>query len=243
MTGPNADRGGEDVGGVEHVEDVGGGHDDGDLRIDHLVYAAVDLDAAVADVAARVGVRPAAGGRHVGIGTRNFLLSLAPDDERGPYLELIGPDPTQSVPAGTPLPFGIDRLDRPALVGFALGTGRLDAVVARARAADYDPGEPQGMQRATPDGGLLSWRLTRGNGGDGNADGLVPFLIDWLDSPHPSTTTPRGATLVALRGEHPDPAAVVAAHGALGWRMEVREGPAPALVATIEGPNGQLELR
>ena len=88
------------------------------------------------------------------------------------------------------------------------------------------------MQRATPDGGLLSWRLTLG----GSHDGLVPFLIDWLDSPHPSTTTPRGATLVALRGEHPDAAAVVAAHRALGWTMEVREGPVAALVATIDAP-------
>ena len=34
--------------------------------IDHIVYAAVDLDAAVTDIAARFGVRPAAGGRHVG---------------------------------------------------------------------------------------------------------------------------------------------------------------------------------
>ena len=133
MTGPNADR-------HEHVEDVGGGHDDGDLRIDHIVYAAVDLDAAVADIAARFGVRPAAGGRHVGVGTRNFLLSLAPDDERGPYLELIGPDPTQSVPAGTPLPFGIDRLDRPALVGFALGTDRLGAVVGSGPRRRLRPG-------------------------------------------------------------------------------------------------------
>jgi hypothetical protein len=228
MTGPSADR---DAAGVT------------DLRIDHLVYAAVDLDAAVDDVASLLGVRPAAGGRHVGVGTRNFLLSLAPDGERGPYLELIGPDPTQTMPAGTPLPFGIDRLGQAGLVGFALGTGELDAVVGRARADGYDPGEPQGMQRATPDGGLLSWRLTRGTAPAGRGGGLVPFLIDWLESPHPSTTTPRGATLVALRAEHPDPAAVLATHRALGWSMEVRRGPAPALTATIDGPNGSVELR
>jgi Glyoxalase-like domain len=207
--------------------------------VDHIVVAAVDLDAAVEDLATRFGIRPAAGGRHVGLGTRNFLLSLAPDGQRGPYLELIGPDPTQSVPAGTALPFGIGSSSAPKLAGFALGTGELDKVVDRARAAGHDPGEVRAMQRATPDGGLLSWRLTAG----GSHDGLVPFLIDWLDSPHPSTTTPRGATLVALRGEHPDPDAVLAAHRALGWSMDVGAAPAPALVATIDTPNGRIDLR
>jgi hypothetical protein len=215
--------------------DVSGG-------IDHIVYAAVDLDAAVEDVARRFGVRPAPGGRHVGVGTRNYLLSLS----EGTYLELIGPDPTQTMPTGAALPFGIHELQGPPrLAGFAITAGRggggdgIDTIVARARAAGYDPGNVHDMQRATPDGGLLSWRLTLGR----SHDGLVPFVIDWLDSPHPSTTTPTGATLVALRAEHPDPASVIAAHQALGWAMDVSRGPAPALIATIETPNGQLELR
>jgi hypothetical protein len=206
------------------------------LGVDHLAYAAADLDAAVADIGRRFGVAPAPGGRHVGMGTRNSLLSLA----NGAYLELIGPDPSQTMPAGAPMPFGIDTLAGGArLAGFAVAAGDLDARVAAARAAGYDPGDVHDMQRATPDGGLLSWRLTRGP----SHDGLVPFLIDWLDSPHPSTTTPTGATLVALRAEHPDPASVVAAHRALGWEMDVSEARLPALIATIDTPQGRVELR
>jgi hypothetical protein len=206
------------------------------LGIDHLAYAAADLDAAVADIGARFGLTPAAGGRHVGVGTRNYLLSL----DHGAYLELIGPDPTQRMPEGATLPFGIHTLAGGArLAGFAIGADDLDARVARARAAGYDPGDVHDMQRATPDGGLLSWRLTLG----GSHDGLVPFLIDWLGSPHPSTTTPRGATLVGLRGEHPDPEAVRAAHRALGWEMVVSQADIPALVATIDTPKGRVELR
>ena len=184
-----------------------GGPGTGGLGVDHLAYAAADLDAAVADVGRRFGVSPAPGGRHVGVGTHNFLLSLAD----GAYLELIGPDPSQTIPAGATMPFGIHALGGGArLAGFAIAASDIDARVAAARAAGYDPGDVRDMQRATPDGGLLSWRLTLG----GSHDGLVPFLIDWLDSPHPSTTTPTGATLVALRGEHPDPASVRAAHAA-----------------------------
>jgi hypothetical protein len=245
MTGP----------GVGHDGLRGEGRGDAP-GIDHIVYAAVDLDAAVQDVARRFGVHPAPGGRHVGVGTRNHLLSLA----NGTYLELIGPDPSQTMPPGAALPFGIHELTGgPRLVGFALAVGRgatagdgegaqgaggavgggIDAVVARARAAGHDPGAVHDMQRATPDGGLLSWKLTLGT----SHDGLVPFLIDWLDSPHPSTTTPTGATLVALRAEHPDPAPVIAAHRALGWEMDVTRGPVPALFATIDTPNGRLELR
>ena len=50
--------------------------------------------------------------------------------------------------------------------------------------------------------------LRAGRPGGTGDDGLVPFLIDWKDSPHPSASTPQGCTLVSLRGEHPDPAAV-----------------------------------
>jgi len=36
------------------------------------------------------------------------------------------------------------------------------------------------------------------------ADGIVPFFIDWGNSPHPAKTTPQGARLISLRAEHPD---------------------------------------
>jgi hypothetical protein len=36
----------------------------------------------------------------------------------------------------------------------------IDAAVARARARGYDPGEVAGLQRATPTGAVLRWRLT-----------------------------------------------------------------------------------
>jgi Glyoxalase-like domain len=43
--------------------------------IDHLVYGAPELGTAMNDLERRFGVRAAAGGRHVGIGTYNALLA------------------------------------------------------------------------------------------------------------------------------------------------------------------------
>ena len=75
------------------------------------------------------------------------------------------------------------------------------------------------------------------------AVGLVPFLIDWGDTAHPALSTPPGCTLRSLRARHPDPSAVTPSLEALGVELEVGVGPEPALIATLDTPNGTLELR
>src|SRR5687768_4799640 len=104
--------------------------------IDHLVYGAPDLYAAVDNLERRFGVRAAAGGKHVGIGTHNALLALGSNV----YLEVIAPDPDQPWPAN-PRPFGVDELAAPRLVGWALGCHDIDAAIARSRSRGYDPGD------------------------------------------------------------------------------------------------------
>jgi hypothetical protein len=207
------------------------------LAPDHLVYVTADLDAATADLEQRLGVRPAGGGSHVGRGTRNTLLSLGPDV----YLELLGPDPGQDVqqPASR-FPAA------PLLRTWAVKAPQIDATVEASRERGYDPGEVQAMSRARPDGVLLEWRLTSGAGGGLGTDGsvgLVPFLIDWGATEHPALSAPQGCRLTSLRAEHPDPAAVTPALEALGVTLEVTHGPTAALIATIDTPNGPVELR
>lgn len=204
--------------------------------IDHLVYAVPDLPAGMDAIEALTGVRPAPGGKHQGRGTHNALLSLGD----GQYLEVIAPDPEQRVDPGVRA-FGLDRPGPPRLVTWAMRSQAIDAQAEAARARGYDPGEVQAMSRDLPGGGRLAWRLTRAK--DPAGDGLIPFLIDWGESEHPSRTSPAGCLLLSLRAEHPEPARIRTMLRALGADVAVDAGPAPALIATIETPKGHVELR
>ena len=104
-------------------------------------------------------------------------------------------------------------------------------------------GEVRPGSRKRPDGVLLSWNVTDSSAASDPAGGLVPFFIDWGSSPHPSQTAPRGASLAALRAEHPNAARVQEMLRKLGLALPVTSGAAPALVAIIEGPRGRVELR
>jgi hypothetical protein len=88
---------------------------------------------------------------------------------------------------------------------------------------------------------VLSWRFTYPDLRVG--DGLVPFLIDWGDSPHPAQTAPGGIELVDLRAEHPDPASILECLRTLRLKLPLVAGRAPALIATLSTPRGRLELR
>lgn len=194
--------------------------------IDHLVYAAPDLDAAVDAVERRFGVRASGGGRHLGAGTHNRLLTLGPQT----YLEIIAPDPSQPEPS-SPRPFGVDGVTSPGLVGWAITCE--DILLARDEAIGrgFDPGPVVEGQRQTPSGEVLRWQLTA----NALVGGVVPFLISWGATPSPALSAPAGLVLEALQVEHPDPALVGAQLRALGSDVEVALAPVPALVACISG--------
>ena len=54
------------------------------MRIDHVIYAASDLDAAAAQVTDALGMPVVGGGRHEGLGTVNRIVPLG-----GGYVELL----------------------------------------------------------------------------------------------------------------------------------------------------------
>ena len=95
--------------------------------------------------------------------------------------------------------------------------------------------------RKRPDGVVLSWRYT--DPAVVLEHRLIPYLIDWGTSPHPASTAPRGARLVAFRAEHPDAARVEAMLRRIGLNLPVQPGSRPALIATIDCPKGRVELR
>ncbi|TWF81753.1 glyoxalase-like protein [Pseudonocardia hierapolitana] len=202
--------------------------------IDHLVYATPHLEATVADLA-RQGLGTSPGGAHDGLGTRNALADLG----GGAYLEVIGPDPDQPEPA-QPRPFGIDGLTAPRLVAWAVRVDNLDAAVATARSRGHDPGAARDMARLRGDGLRLAWRLTPM---PATVPAVVPFLIAWGDTEHPSLGAARGARLESLTLAHPDPAAVREQLAAVGVTdIAVEPAPAPALHAVLRTPSGPVDL-
>jgi hypothetical protein len=204
--------------------------------VDHLVWGGRILDEEVARFEALLGVRATPGGRHPVEGTHNALIRLGPDV----YLELIAPDPDHPAPS-TPRWFTLDTLRVPRLVTWAARASDLEIRAAAARRAGILLGAVRHGERRQSDGEVLSWRLTDPDLRVG--DGLVPFLIDWGSSRHPAESAPSGVKLEGLRAEHPDPAAIARMLRALGVALDVSVGPSPALVATVRGAQGSVELR
>ena len=203
--------------------------------IDHLVYATKDVDASVHDLARLLGVEATAGGRHLGYGTRNAVLSLG----EGCYLEIIGPDSGQPPPVKGYW-YGVGNIEQPRLVTWTARVERIERVAAHAHAAGYKAGDVHKVFRETPDGHRLSWRLTLPTGA---GDGLVPNLIEWDEGcPHPSDISPTGVTLVELTGYHPSPESITLMLKALRIDLDVRVGVEPRLVALLETPYGPVEL-
>ena len=205
-------------------------------RVDHLVYATPDLNRGVEEIEKLLGVRAIAGGQHPGRGTRNALIALGPTA----YLEILAPDPEQPPPE-EPRPFGLDGLKESRLVAWFVNGRDLKRLRDEAVRKGVPLGEVKSGSRKRPDGAQLLWQFT-----DPSAlvaDGIVPLFIDWGESSHPAHTAAKGATLVSLRAEHPDVRGVRGMLRHLGIDLPVKRGPSPALIAVIEGPRGQVELR
>ena len=208
----------------------------GVASVDHLVWATPDLDEGIRELERLTGVRASPGGKHPSWGTHNALLSLGP----GIYLEILAPDPSVPPPARE-RPFGLDRLDRPRLVTWAAREPDLENRIVAIADTGIDLGDILTGGRVRPDGVALRWRLTSPRAM--LEAGVVPFLIDWGTSPHPSETAAPGLALVALAIEHPEPDHLRRLLSPFALDLPIHRASAPALVATIDSPRGRLELR
>lgn len=205
---------------------------------DHLVIAVPNLAESVEQCEAVLGVRPIPGGVHPGLGTANALLGLDIGGTRARrgYLEILGPDPDQDPHLSAPRLGGVSA---PVVQRWAIHPSDFDGAAAAA-AGSSDPavdlGEVHDMTRRTPEGETLRWRLTRRI--PLALGGIQPFLIDWLDSPHPASRDMPSVSLAQFWATSPDPAEPRAVLAALDARIEVEEGETDSLHARLEGPRG-----
>lgn len=199
--------------------------------VDHIIYGASSLDAGIDAIEALLGVRAKYGGKHVGLGTHNAILEIG--DRQ--YLEIIAPDPSQ--PMKTPRAFGVTETMTPQMVGWAVATSNIDALVEGARLKNYDAGAIESVERELPDGKMLQWRMST----PPNMASL-PFAIEWGGARHPSANAPSGAKLVSMTVGHPDPESVSWIFSALGVEVDFQRSQRPDVKVILEVGERVVEL-
>jgi hypothetical protein len=200
--------------------------------LDHIILGINDLDQGIARVERLTGVRALFGGVHPGRGTRNALLALGPSA----YLEIMAPDPEQSSPAWFTQ---VLTLPVPRIIGWAVHTSELPALVQAAVSAGIPIDGPHDGARSRPGGGILSWKLIRSWDDRG---GLLPIILDWGESVHPAQDAPAGCHLESFHLQSPDAAELKRIFQTLFVEVQVEPAVKPRMLAHITTPRGDVEL-
>jgi len=211
-------------------------------RLDHIVVAAATLGQGVEYLRDLLGVEVPAGGVHATMGTHNRVMQLGGDA----YLEIIAINPDGTVPP-RPRWFGLDAAllraalaERPRLVTWVMNTPNLAALAA---SADFAVGTPAAFSRDD-----LSWDIALTDDGRLLADGLLPYCIQWHNSPHPSRKmADLGCRLQKLILHHNRPDWLAARLESLDATQLVEIDPltdseSPRLTAVIDTPRGAVNL-
>lgn len=202
------------------------------LHLDHIAIAAETLEAGVAWVEKRLGVKMGPVGHHPQMGTHNRLLSLGPSE----YLEVIAVDP-EAVPPARPRWFDLDRFQgAPRVQNWITRTGQLEVACT---AAPDGIGTPMALRRAD-----FRWRMVVPEDGVLPFDGAYPALIQW-DSGDPAPQLPdQNVRLTALCVIHPKATDLQARLGPQlkDARIRFETGANKELTAIFDTPNGQVQL-
>ncbi len=171
------------------------------MRLDHVILACGDLDAAAERLRHETGVVAVPGGRHPRLGTANRLVPVG----AAAYLELaavVDPDLATATPFGRLVAAAAGRCHRHDGVVPAAWCVAVDDLDEEARRLGL---EPVAASRTRPDGEVLRWRLAGVERAE--TEPALPFLIQW-DVPadaHPGETAAAGPSVdlveVRLRGD------------------------------------------
>ena len=212
----------------------GGDMQAGVNEVDHFMWAAVDLESASAEFERLTGVRPAFGGRHIGFGTHNALVSLS----NGSYMEVLALDPEQDT--GGPLGAEIALLTSPAILAFHIKRADLESVVSVYEEMNIDYKGPFDLSRQRPDGVVLKWRLLLPE--SPVYKHALPVFIDWMDAPHPSTSTPTGCELTQFEVGYPQNEELSLLYKKLDVSLPVVYSKEAYAKATLQTPKGEVVL-
>lgn len=203
------------------------------VQIDHFLWGVPQLEDGIAQFSDATGVTPVIGGSHPGIGTRNALASLG----AGIYFEIIGPDPAQSLEGN--LGGAIAGMETPGLIQMALSTADLTNAAA-AFAAVGVTAEIVEEGRVTPNGEELRWRLCEADYAPAAMDAHLPFFIDWMNTPHPSGSSPQGCEFSSISFAGPEANRVGQLWKRLGVPSTFEKAEVFSSALSIETPRGTV---
>lgn len=205
-----------------------------DFALDHILWAVPDLDTGSAQFADATGVMPGNGGSHAGFGTRNSLASLG--DRL--YFEVISVDPAQDNFRERAERIG--RLEGPEMHTFGVRGEALDDYRDAARKLGLNASDPVAMSRMRDDGVKVQWRSIYIN--DPVWGDMVPFLIDWMGSPHPWETAPNGCSMREFCALHPRADELTEIYQTLGISVPVKRALKPGFALVLDTPKGEVVL-
>ena len=203
--------------------------------LDHLLIGAATLEAGLAWLEARTGVRAAPGGSHPGLGTWNALASLGPAQ----YIEIIAPDPGQPGVETVYVP-GLREFPEPRIATWAARGVNLASALAASLPPDLLCDPPRRGERVRMDGTRLRWTLAfPTHRRHGTFGGALPFLIEWdsLET-QPGRSTPSGLTLRGMTIRHPESEELQGALGSLGIESVVEQGSMASIQVELDTPLG-----
>jgi hypothetical protein len=166
-------------------------------KLDHLVIAADSVEQGVDYIRSELGVQIPKGGVHKTMGTHNHLMQLG----NNCYLEVIAIDPDGAIP-DQPRWFNLDDSlmreslrQQPRLITWVVNTADIDKL---SRNSVFQIGAATELSRNN-----LRWKIALTEDGRLLANGYLPYIIQWLSTPHPSDAmADLGCRLVSLDIHH-----------------------------------------
>ncbi|MFT5383920.1 MAG: hypothetical protein ACI81W_001320 [Saprospiraceae bacterium] len=204
-------------------------------KIDHIIYAVPNLEQAIDQIEKQFGVRPIYGGKHPDQGTHNALLNLG----NNCYLELLAIDPENNniLP---PRWMGLDLIRQAKITRWAVKSNEIQEEIKVLKKINPLLAETKTGMRQRADGAILEWELSVPQAAPEIE--LLPFLIDWKDSEHPTAALPQHCQLLSFHATHPNPEDIISQLKSINAEISVEQKKEIALIVKIKTPNGQVVL-
>ena len=203
--------------------------------IDHIVYCTTDLDKEVKELEQKLGISITYGGKHLNRGTHNAVFKIG----HSTYFEILAADP-QNKEVPPPRWMGIDSIQKARITRWAIVPENIEQSASILEQYKEGYGSIQSGSRALDGGGELIWQLT---------DPLpkpqievVPFLLNWEGSIHPTKNMPDACSLEQIRIVHPDPYLIATTFESLKIEIPILKGENERIEISLKTPNGLITL-